>query len=105
MKQNIYWGAKGTWVPVCVPTLWPPVNRSSFSNVLNCVQSFETPWTVVCQVPLSVEFSRQDYRNGVPFPTLGDPPDSGIEPPSPASPVAAGGFFTTEPPGKPPPYL
>ena len=33
-------------------------------------------------------------------PPLGDLPDSGIESKSPASPVSAGEFFTTEPPGK-----
>ena len=38
-------------------------------------------------------------RSGLPFPTPGTLPDPGIEP---ASPALAGGFFTTEPPGKPP---
>ena len=37
-----------------------------------------------------------------PFPLPWDLPDLGIEPTSPASPVLAGGFFTAEPPGKPP---
>ena len=35
------------------------------------VQLFVTPWTVVCQAPLSMEFSRQGYWNGVPFPSPG----------------------------------
>ena len=43
-----------------------------------------TPWTVAHQAPLSVEFSRQEYRGGVPFPSSGDLPDSGTEPESPA---------------------
>ena len=43
-------------------------------------------------------FSRQEYWSGSPFPSPGDIPDQGIEP---ASPVLAGGFFTTEPLGKP----
>ena len=42
-----------------------------------------------------------EYWSGLPFPSPGDLPDSGIKPPSPASPVVAGGFLTTEPPGKP----
>ena len=46
-------------------------------------------------------FSRQEYWRGLPFPSLGDLPDPGIEPESPASPALAGGFFTMEPPGKP----
>ena len=42
------------------------------------------PWTVARWAPLSVEFSRQEYWNGLPFPSLGDRPDSVIEPGSPA---------------------
>ena len=52
---------------------------------------------VACQALLSMEFSRQGYWSGLPFPTLGDLPDPGIEP---VSPALAGGFFTTAPPGK-----
>ena len=51
----------------------------------------------VHQAPLSTGFSRQEYWSGLPFPPPGDLPDSGIEH---ASPALAGGFFTTEPPGK-----
>ena len=40
--------------------------------------------------PLSMEFSRQEYWSGLPFPTPGDPPDPGIEPMSLASPALAG---------------
>ena len=57
-----------------------------------------TPWTVACQAPLSMEFSRQEHWSGLPFPPPGDLPDPGIEP---SSPELAGGFFTIEPPGKP----
>ena len=42
-----------------------------------------TPWTVACKVPLSVEFSKQQYWSGLPFPSPGDLPDPGIEPGSP----------------------
>ena len=59
------------------------------------VQLFETPWTLACQVPQSMGFSRQEYWHGLPFPPLGDPPDSGLKPMSLTSPVLAGGFFTT----------
>ena len=45
-----------------------------------------------------MEFSRQEYWGGLPFPSPGDLPDSGIESTSLA---LAGGFFTTEPPEKP----
>ena len=43
-----------------------------------------TPWTVACQVPQSMGFSRQEYWSGLPFPSPGDLPDPGIEPGSPA---------------------
>ena len=43
-----------------------------------------TPWTVAYQAPPSMEFSRQEYCNGLPFPSPGDLPDPGIEPGSPA---------------------
>ena len=65
---------------------------------LSRVQLFVTPWTVAHKVPLSMAFHRQEYWSGLPFPTPGDPPDPGIESRSPA---LTGGFFTTEPPGKP----
>ena len=46
-------------------------------------------------------FSGEEYWSGLPFPPPGNLPDSGVEPESPASPALGGGFFTTEPPGKP----
>ena len=45
--------------------------------------SFLTPWTVVQQAPLSMVFVRQEYWNGLPFPSPGDLPDPGIKPMSP----------------------
>ena len=54
-----------------------------------------TPWTVACQAALSMEFSRQEYWSGLPFPSPGDLADLEIKP---ESPVLAGGFFTVEPP-------
>ena len=43
-----------------------------------------TPWTVTCQAPLSMGFSRQEHWSGLPFPSPGDLPDPGIEHGSPA---------------------
>ena len=51
------------------------------------VSSLLTPWTVAHQSPLSMEFSRQEYWSGLPFPTLGDLPDPGMKPTSPVSPA------------------
>ena len=72
-----------------------------FSSVqsLSRVRLFETPWTAAHQAPLSVEFSRQEYWSGLPFPTPGDLPDPEIKLASLASPALAGRFFTTLPPG------
>ena len=64
-----------------------------------------TPSTVLCQAPLSMEFSRQEHWSGVPFPTPGDLPDPGIKHVSLASPAMAGRFFTTVPTGKPRDFL
>ena len=55
-------------------------------------------WTVAFQASLSMGFSRQEYCCGLPFPSLGDLPDPGIQP---VSLALAGGFFTTEPLRKP----
>ena len=46
---------------------------------LSCVQLFATPWTVAYQAPPSMEFSRQVYCSGLPFPPPGDLPDPAIE--------------------------
>ena len=57
-----------------------------------------TPLTVACQATLFMGFSKQEYWSGLPFPSPGELPHPGIKPTFPA---LAGGFFTTEPPGKP----
>ena len=54
--------------------------------------------TVAHQAPLFIEFSRQEYWSGLPFPSPGDLPDPGIKP---GSPVLAGGFFTPSHLGSP----
>ena len=51
---------------------------------LSRVPLFATPWAVAHQAPLSMEFSRQEYWNGLPFPFPGDLPDPVIQPGSPA---------------------
>ena len=65
---------------------------------LSCVQLFVTPWTVAYQAPLSMEFPRQEYWSGLPFPSPGDLPDPGIEPRSPTLQADA---LPSELPGKP----
>ena len=64
------------------------------AQLLSHVGLLAAPWTIACQAPLPMEFSRQEYRSGVPFPTLGDLPDLGIKPGSLESPASADVFFT-----------
>ena len=67
----------------------------SHSVTANC---FATPQTVACQATLSMEFSRQVYWNGLPFPSPGDLPNPGIEPESPAQQADS---LPSDPQGKP----
>ena len=64
--------------------------KKSESESVSRVQLFGTPWIIALQVLLSMEFSRQEYWSGLPFPSPGNLPDPGIEP---ASPALAGRFF------------
>ena len=57
---------------------------SPYGLVAKSCPTLGIPWTVAHQAPLSVGFSRQEYWSGLPFPSLGDVPDSGIKPGSPA---------------------
>ena len=57
-----------------------------------------TPWAIAYQAAPSIGFSRQEYWSGLPFPSPGDLPDSGIEP---GSPALQADTLTSEPPGKP----
>ena len=77
----------GTTLCACVHT---SVCAQLLSRVWLC-----DPWSVACQGPLSIGVSRQEYWNGLPFPSPGDLPDPGIEPGSLTSPALASRFFTT----------
>ena len=75
---------------VCVCVLSP------FSSV----QLFATPWTVNCQVPLSMGISRQEHWSGLPFLPPRDLHDPGIKPASPISPALKVDSLPLEPSGK-----
>ena len=67
-------------------------HRHSYVCVLSCfsyVRLCATPWTVARQAPLYMEFSRQEYWSGLPFPPPGDLPNPGTEPVSLLSPALA----------------
>ena len=80
-----------------------PLELRYIVHILNCCYcsvvsyTFATPWTIACQVPLSMGFPRQQFWSGLPFPSPGDLRNLGIKP---ASPAWAAAFFPTEPPGK-----
>ena len=73
---------RGTWLKGEVISLnqWDVCMLSHFS----CVWLFVTPWTVACQAPQSIGFSRQEYWSGLPCPSLGNFPKPGIKPTPPA---------------------
>ena len=50
-----------------------------YECAVGCVQLFAAPWIAACQAPLPLEVFRQEWWNGVLFPSPGDLPDSGIE--------------------------
>ena len=89
MGLLLYW-----WLLAAV--LQPTAGITAVAVVwsLSDVQLFAVPWTAAHQDPLSKGFPRHEYWSGLPFPSPGDLPNSGIEPKAPAW---AAGFFTTEP--------
>ena len=74
--------------------------RVVHAQLLSHGQLFATPWTVVHQAPLSMEFSKQEYWSGLPWLPPGDVPDPGIRPTSPVAPAQAASLLLT-PPEKP----
>ena len=69
VKQRVFWTAVCCLFVGLVTKLCP---------------TLVTPWTVACQAPLPMGYSRQEYWSGLPFLSPGDRPDPGIEPESPA---------------------
>ena len=66
---------------------WGKITLNSWVLTQSCLTAMQ--WAVAHQAPLSMEFSRQEYWSGLPFPTPGDLPNPGIQPASPASPALA----------------
>ena len=94
------WGAIAfsapAWQADALPSE-PPGKTQVKVKSLSRVRLFATPWTVAYQSPQSMEFSRQEYWSGLPFPSPGDLPDPGIKPESPTLQADA---LPSEPPGK-----
>ena len=58
--------------------------HNAYISVAQLYLTVSTPWTIACQAPLSMDFSRQEYWSGLPCSSPGDLPDPGIKPWSPA---------------------
>ena len=72
------------------------------AQLLSRAWLFAVSWTVACQVPLSMEFPRQEYWSGLPCPTSEDLTNPGIRPTSLPSPSWPAGSLPLASPGKPP---
>ena len=77
-----------------------PLTMASDGDFPLAFISLATPWIIACQAPLSVGFSRQEYGNGSPFPSLAHLPNPEIKPTSPVSPALQVDSSPTEPSGK-----
>ena len=86
MKKNGY-----IYVYICVHACVRACVRAC--SVASVVSDSATLWTIACQAPLFVGFSRQEYWSGLPCPLPGDLSDPEIEPTPLMSPALAGGFF------------
>ena len=79
---------QGVWVRSLIRELDPACQTKSPQVKVNVlvthVQLFATPWTIILQAPLSMEFSRQEYWSGLPLPSPGDLSDPGVESEFPA---------------------
>ena len=97
---RIFWGLKTcSFPPIYITAISYIIGNSisiySIACVLSRVQLFATLWPVVLQTPLSMEFSRQEYWSGWPFPSPGNLPDPGIELETLASPALECRFFSS----------
>ena len=75
------------------------MSDSSFFTIMFLCgsRSFVTPRTVVCQAPVFMGFSREEYWSGLPFSPPEDLPNPGMEPSAFVSPALADKFITTAP--------
>ena len=93
-QGHLHSGPANWWPPPMAPNYsysHEPLHACMLSH-FSRIRLFLTPWTIACQVPLSMGSSKQEYWNGLPFLPPGDLPNPGIKS---ASPALVGGFFTT----------
>ena len=78
----------------CPFPVLPDIGFTRYVCVLSHIWLFATTWTIAHKAPLPMGFTRQEYWSGLPFPSPGYLPNSGIKPKSLQSPTLADGFFT-----------
>ena len=79
-EADVFWNSLFLWPDRCWQfDIW---FQCVCVCVLSRVQLFVASWMVICQAPLSTEFSRQEYWCGLPFPVPGDQPNPGMRPTS-----------------------
>ena len=96
MTVNITYFVPDT--PSVLPSVCLLSDPSDLLLFSRSVASFRAPGTVACQAPLAMGFPRQENRSGWPFPSLGDLPNPGMEP---GSPALQADFLPFELPGRP----
>ena len=81
--------------------MWGDGGIVGFACVLSCVSdSFVTPWAVACQVPLSMEFFRQEYWSELPCPGSRGSSQARNQTHISCNSCVGRGSFITIPPGK-----
>ena len=77
------WVTELNWTELNIIAYFHFLTNKQTNLLLSRVWLLATPWTVACQAPPSMGFSRQEYWSALLFPSPGDLPHSGIEPRSP----------------------
>ena len=102
IRRGLVGRSQKTWSMKTAPPrptaeILPKNEAHEHVQLLSHVLLFATPWTVACQVPLTMKFYRQEYWSGQPFPSPKDLLNPGIEP---RSPVLQADSLPSKPPGK-----
>ena len=101
-QESAHWWTWGGLALTLKPRSSPCLPSCCCWSIAKLCLTLWDPMDYTCQAPLSVGFPRQEYWSRLLLSSSGDLSNPGIEL---VSPVLTGGFFTTEPPGKPPPSI
>ena len=90
----------GWKLPWGIPKSGPNNIACVHAKLLQSCPTLCDPWTVACQAPLFMGFSRQEHWSGLPCLPPVDLPDSGIKHMFPVSSASQADSLPIEPPGK-----